>query len=221
VSTRGLVKAYLMEKEGAKRLECQFNPREYTIATSATWHKAPTKGAPKAPTPEFVGANPRTLQLELFFDAWESSHDVGSDLDTLFEWTNPTQKSLSSNQPNPPILVFHWGVKSFFDAYLKQVSAKVTMFRSDGTACRATASTTFEEVPNEAAGQNPSSGGAAGRRTHLLGDGDSLQSIAYAEYGNPALWRGLAEVNGIDDPLRVRAGTRLLIPLLAHAKELS
>ena len=42
--------------------------------------------------------------------------------------------------------------------------------------------------------------------------GDSLASIAYREYGAPAYWRALAEANGIDDPLRLRPGTRLLVP---------
>jgi nucleoid-associated protein YgaU len=45
--------------------------------------------------------------------------------------------------------------------------------------------------------------------------GDSLASVAYAEYGDPAEWRRLADYNGIDDPLRVRAGTVLLLPAAA------
>ena len=38
--------------------------------------------------------------------------------------------------------------------------------------------------------------------------GDTLASVAYAEYGDPTLWRPLAAFNGIDDPLRVPTGQR-------------
>jgi hypothetical protein len=208
-----LTKAFIQPKEGGERLTCSFNPSEYTISKSGNWQKTPARGARSAPTPEFVGANPRTLQMELFFDGWEDgSTNVQANVDTLLDWTNPTKKSIADNKPNPPILVFHWGGNSYFDAYLKQVSAKFTMFRSDGTGVRATASVTLEEVPDEPALQNPTSGGVAGKRTHVVAEGDTLHSIAFGEYGDPALWRGLAAANDVDDPLRIAPGTRLLVP---------
>jgi nucleoid-associated protein YgaU len=69
--------------------------------------------------------------------------------------------------------------------------------------------------------QNPTSGALHTRRSHVLREGDSLHSVAYAEYGDPTLWRGLAAFNGIDDPLRVRAGQSLLIPTAAEAARMS
>ena len=51
--------------------------------------------------------------------------------------------------------------------------------------------------------------------------GDSLHSVAQREYGKPALWRGLAAANGIDDPLRVPVGTSVLIPPREDAENLS
>jgi nucleoid-associated protein YgaU len=47
---------------------------------------------------------------------------------------------------------------------------------------------------------------------HVVRDGDSLQSIAYAMYGDPTRWRSIAEANGIDDPLALRRGSTLSIP---------
>jgi hypothetical protein len=219
-----LKKAFLELKDGSKRLECMFNPREYTVSKSSTWHKTPAKGAKSAPKPEFVGANPRSMQMELFLDAWEASGDVSKAIDTLMDWTTPTHDSLSDNKPNPPIVVFHWGVtaSASFDAYIKQVSAKYTMFEADGTPVRATVNLSLEEVPADPPPKtNPSSGGVAGRRTHLVTGADTLHSIAQAEYGNAALWRGLAELNAIDDPLRVRPGTTLMIPPAIAAAERS
>jgi nucleoid-associated protein YgaU len=42
--------------------------------------------------------------------------------------------------------------------------------------------------------------------------GDTLASVAYAEYGDPNGWRRLAEANDIDDPLRLRDGVVLHVP---------
>ena len=46
--------------------------------------------------------------------------------------------------------------------------------------------------------------------------GDTLQSIAFAEYDDPAEWRRIADSNGIDDPSDLRPGQRLLIPPILH-----
>jgi nucleoid-associated protein YgaU len=48
-------------------------------------------------------------------------------------------------------------------------------------------------------------------------EGDTLQSVAYSELGKAAYWRSIAELNGIDDPMRVPPGRVLLIPTVADA----
>jgi nucleoid-associated protein YgaU len=75
----------------------------------------------------------------------------------------------------------------------------------------------MEEIPQDPQKTNPTSGSEAGRRSHVVAAGDSLHSLAYREYGDPALWRGLADFNSIDDPLRVRPGTRLILPTAEEA----
>ena len=40
----------------------------------------------------------------------------------------------------------------------------------------------------------------------------SRKGIAFREYDDPAQWRRIAEANGIDDPLALQPGRRLLIP---------
>jgi hypothetical protein len=216
----GLTKAVIALKDESQKLTCSFNPKEYTISKSATWHKTPARGAESAPTPEFLGSNPAKMQMELFFDAWETGGDVSKSVQTLFDWTIPTKKSHADNQPNPPIVVFQWGHK-FFDAFIQNVSAKYTMFSPQGTPIRASVNVSFEEVPMETARTNPTSGGVAGKRTHVLTSADTLHSVAWAEYGDASLWRGLAAANDIDDPLRVPVGTSLLIPPATVAAELS
>jgi nucleoid-associated protein YgaU len=52
----------------------------------------------------------------------------------------------------------------------------------------------------------------AARKVHTVVAGDSLASVAWREYGDPTLWRAIAERNGIDDPMRLPAGKTLLVP---------
>jgi hypothetical protein len=202
-------------------LSFRFNPSEYTVAKSSTWNRPTTKGAKKAGRPEFQGTNAQTLQLEIFFDE-SLSKNVAEDIATLFEWLMPTPGSIKKKKPEPPIVHFTWGTNKAlegFQAYLKTVSAKYTMFRPDGTPTRATANITLEEAPADpkAQGQNPTSRAIYGRSVHVLREGDSLTSIAYAEYGDATVWRGIAAFNGIDDPLRVVPGQRILIPTMSEA----
>lgn len=209
---------------GPPELRFAFNPTEYTVAKSGTWTRPPTKGARSASTPEYHGGNPMTLQLEIFFDAWEdAAGDVTRPVKTLLEWTIPTESAHNRGPANPPLLTLEWGRNSTltgFRGFLKSVSAKYTMFRGDGTPVRATATINLEEVPLEKSGTNPTSGSLPGMRSHVMRDGDSLQSLAYSEYGNAALWRAVAAFNGIDDPLRVQPGSRVLLPNPAEAARL-
>jgi hypothetical protein len=218
VSGQGLSKAVIVVKETDAQIPCRFNPSEYTVSKSATWSRTPIRGAETASIPEFVGTNPRTLQLELLFDGWDSGGgDVSGDVEALMECTNPTRKSISDNRPSPPVVLFQWGTKPLFDAYVKSVSARYTMFQSDGTPIRALVTVAFEEIPSQPGRQNPTSGGSAGRRTRLVQAGESLHAIAYQEYRKPTLWRGLALFNGITDPARLRSGTTLIVPPAGEA----
>lgn len=211
-------------------LECQFNPKDMTISKSASWTRTdapnPADGGPAAP--EFKNTGPRSLSMELLFDDWESPQtrpraagDVMRDLETLNTWMSPTPTSVSNHRPAPPIIVLQWGAKRYFECFLKSLTIKFTMFRQDGTPCRATAGCTFEETSEHLPLTNPTSGGIPGRRTRQIGAGDTLHSIAYGEYGDPALWRGLAAFNGIDDPLRVGVGATILVPPREEVEDLS
>src|SRR5215207_384034 len=124
-----------------------------------------------------------------------------------------TEKSAGQKIPSPPLVVLHWGAISSFPAFVTSISAKFTLFNTDGTPIRAVCSVSLEEMPGERfRKQNPTSGSHEVRRVYRTIAGDSLASVAYAEYGDPAAWRPLAAFNEIDDPLRVRTGTVLLLP---------
>lgn len=208
---------------GASELWFHFNPGEYTVDKSSTWTRPQMKGGKQTGKPEFQGANAQTVKMEILFDRYVAS-DVATCISTLIEWVKPTEDSVAKKKPQPPILVFEWGdnpALTSFRAYLKSVSAKFLLFEPDGTPLRATATVTLEEVPIPAPKQNPTSGSIHGRRTRLLAEGDTLASIAWAEYEDPTLWRGIADFNGIDDPLRVRSGQSILIPTADEARRRS
>jgi nucleoid-associated protein YgaU len=217
-------KATLVPDDGSAPLVFRFNPKELSISKSATWNRPTNKGAKHSTKPEFGGVQPQSVQMELFFDDWEGKGNLVHDIEKLIEWLKPTNPSIHQTQkPQPRTLQFHWGAGPLasFKGYLKSVSAKYTMFKPDGTPVRATAQITLEEVPDEPAAQNPTSGAVVGRRTHVVAAGDSLHSVAFREYDDPSLWRGLAVLNSIDDPLRVAPGRRLMLPTADEAAALS
>jgi hypothetical protein len=210
---------------GPTELLFDFNPGEYTIAKSSTWNRPQMKGGKQTGKPEFAGANAQTVQMEMLFDEWMSGEGgVAKSIATLIEWVKPTDDSVKKKKPQPPIVMFEWGdnpAVTSFRGYVKQVQAKFLLFDGSGTPLRGTANVTLEEVPIPPKKQNPTSGAIHGRRTHVVVSGDSLASIAWREYEDPTLWRGLAAFNDIDDPLRVRPGATILLPTADEARRLS
>lgn len=192
----------------------QFNPKEVTISKSAKWERKPTKGSNSAGPPEFTGSEPAKMNLEMFFDAvGPQDGSVVKAVETLLSSCLPTAKTAGTKRPTPPIVVLHWGSTASFPAFITSASAKFTLFSSEGTPIRATCTVQLEEMPGEKfRKQNPTSGSHDVRRVHRMIAGDTLASVAFAEYGDPTTWRALAAFNHIDDPLRVPTGTVLLLP---------
>jgi hypothetical protein len=205
---------------GETEIECMFNPTEYrlTQTVSVTRNRTPsTTGG----TPEFSGTNAMTLTTQLFFDDFAAPEgDVTPKITTLLGWTKPTDSSRNANRPCPPFVGFKWGGNRQLDGFrgfLKNVTVNYTIFRRDGTPVQAKVDVTIEGEQESFGGQNPTSHAANSRRTRTLIEGETLQSIAYGELGKPGYWRAIAELNDIDDPLRLAPGTVLLIPSVADA----
>lgn len=190
----------------------QFNPTDYTVTKTASWRRTSDTASVDAAIPEFLGANPRTLSVNFFVTATEEMPDVAPQLDLLFSCCSPTEATRGQNRPKPPFVLLAWGNSTSFVACVTSVTANYRMFSPEGRCIRASGTVVLEEIPTRQRRQNPTSGGTASRRTHVVGDGDSLTSIAHREYGDPTLWRPLAEANDIDDPLRLPIGRHLRIP---------
>ncbi len=191
----------------------QFNPKEVSIQKSAKWESKPAKQSQKAGPPEFISADACKLTLEMFFDATDTQNDsVLKAVESLFSCCVPTDETAKSKKPMPPIVILHWGSVMSFPGYVTSVNAKYTLFNAQGLPIRATCSVSMQEMPTEPWRQNPTSGSDSVRRSRRLRGGDTLASVAHAEYGDPAMWRSLAVYNRIDDPLRCRPGSLLLLP---------
>jgi hypothetical protein len=214
-------KAYIQPEGGGDKLECWFNPREYTVSKTNDWRAEPVVGT-ALPEAQFGGGNPRELSLDLLFDDSDRPDgDVRPATETLFSFMEP---GASGGGGRPPVLEFHWGSTWTFKSVCRQLSVTYTLFRPDGTPIRADAKLTLLQTEktvdaprtgNRTPGTNPVLIGPGGERSHVVRDGDSLPSIAYAAYGDPTLWRPIAEANDIDDPLRMERGSVLAIPRIA------
>jgi nucleoid-associated protein YgaU len=195
------------------RIELPFNPKEWAITHTAEWKSETTKKS--APPPEFRGPKPAAASVEIFLDESNKAEgDISKTVDRLRKLVAPEENSVSSNKPSAPHVLFEWGKAITFRGYVDSVAVKYTLFRGQGTPIRGTATVAMKEFPLPPPKQNPSSGGRPGFRSHRLVAGDTLASVAYAEYGDPNRWRHLAEHNGIDDPLRVREGQVVRVPPL-------
>jgi hypothetical protein len=193
------------------RIEFSFNPKEWSITRAAEWRSETTKRS--TPPPEFKGPRPASISVEMFLDETEDSNgDISKTVARLFRCVQPEDASVAANKPSAPHVLFQWGDITF-KGYIEQVAVKYTLFRGTGTPVRGLATLTIKEFPSAPGAQNPTSGGEPGNRSHRIGAGDTLASIAYREYGQAAMWRKIADFNpALDDPLRIPDGTVLLIP---------
>lgn len=205
------------EPKGTGTLECMFNPTTYKLSQSVEVDRLTTAANPGG-NAQYIRTSHLTLTMDLFFDDFGSANgDVTPKISTLLKWQQPTEKS--GKRPAPPLLRFEWGNKqlSIIEGVLTSVVVNYTLFRKDGTPVQATVNITIEGVGKVVVLPNPTSHAIDSRRVRTLTEGDSLQSIAYEELGKATYWRAIAELNGIDDPLRLAPGLVLVIPTVADA----
>ncbi|MFJ9712657.1 LysM peptidoglycan-binding domain-containing protein [Streptomyces sp. NPDC101234] len=197
-------------------VEFQFNPSQLELSRSASWYAQRAVGFDRGAQQEFSGADPASLSVEVFLDASASpaSPQVRKKVEQLLSCCEVDPQSLPTNRPSPPWVRFSWGGFSTvqFTAYVESVSAAYSLFSPTGEPLRATCRLSLKEIPTPVKGQNPTSGALSARRVHQVVVGDTLPGLAWREYGNATRWRVIAEANDIDDPMRLRPGSELLLP---------
>ena len=195
-----------------------FNPNKLVFNKSVNWKK---QGAAQRDVPElqFTNAQPRTLNLDLILDTYDTpdveKEDVRKHAKKLFHLTTVEEHG---DKHRPPVCRLSWGsVGVFFQGVLERLEQQFTLFMEDGTPVRATSRCTFKEWRTnyeDLNRQEPMSSDIA--KIRIVKRGETLSGIAAAEYHDPGLWRPIADENAIDDPLSLVPGTVLLIPTLTQ-----
>ncbi|MBW2057783.1 MAG: LysM peptidoglycan-binding domain-containing protein [Deltaproteobacteria bacterium] len=183
-----------------------FNPTEYRLNKANQFAEVAIPGLGTPPL-QFVRGNARTLSMQLFFDTYEQGSDVR-------EHTQKIMKLLEIHRElhAPPVCHFNWG-RLDFAGVLERADQRFTLFLPDGTPVRATVDVSFKEYC-EAQKQAGNLQSADFTKRYVVKRGDTLNRIAHQEYGDPGLWRPIAQENRMDDPLALRPGQVLVIPAL-------
>lgn len=217
-----LVKAKITNLDTKEDVVCMFNPREYTFSKTNSWSENTKKGQNVAEL-EFGGGAPASLSLQLLFDTYESRSSIDLKIpEDVRKYTkglwdmmkiNEKKKKEGSQMGEPPHCQFTWGSLWSFEAVIVSISQKFTLFASDGTPLRAILDVSFKQIRDEGQypRQNPTSGGNPGEHLRVVREGETLVNIAYEEYGDPTVWRHLANVNQLSNPLRLRPGQSLIV----------
>lgn len=199
-----------------KTFNLDFNPAQLQLSRRAQWKSTPAAAVRDGTVPEFMGPEPREMTVEIFLDSSgrPSGKSVLKKVESLLDCCEVTAKSIAAKQPSPPWVVFQWGSFSTarFTAYVSSVNVTYSLFGTTGVPIRATCQVSLHEIPSKTKGQNPTSGALTAQSVHRVVAGDSLQSLAWREYGNASAWRAIAEANGIDDPTRLPTGIELVLP---------
>lgn len=202
-------KATITNIENGENFEVLFNPTEYSMSKTNNWKRITIRESNVA-VPEFLGGNPRELRIQLFFDTYEKHEDVRQHTEKIIRLTYVGKYD---GRRRPPRCMFSWGRFFSFDSVITSLTYKYTMFQQDGTPVRATMDVTFRESEDSSAkhGQQSPPQGIAGHRVVIVRTGDTLQGLAQKEYGNPKLWRLIADCNNLDNPKDLAPGQVLKV----------
>lgn len=199
-----------------KTITALFNPNQITISKNVQWRLKPKPESDTGKT-QFTSGEPATLNLELFFDTYESGTDVRNHTKEIFSLTTVQEHG---ELHRPPLCKIAWGTFDLSDTFdcqwvLTSLNQRFSLFLSDGTPVRATLGCSFRQWRGdeiEAKLLDKKSSDVA--KTRILKSGETLTGIAAEEYNDPAMWRPIAQANQIDNPLVLPVGKVLLIPTL-------
>jgi hypothetical protein len=226
-----LTKAELVVLKGEKttdvkpdeKLQFQFNPETITIKRTSNRGATNVTGAGNTGASSHnSGENAQTEQSmvlkNIVFDTYEQKPSK-SVYDVYIEKLEKFSQ-MDRGKHAQARLAFSFGkfgqnrdernpLKCWLDAF----DVEYTMFLNDGTPVRAKVNLnliigeTPEEQQEHGSGKSPDHA-----KMWTVRRGDTLAAIAHKEYDNPGEWRRIADANGIDDPMSLKPGTKLIVP---------
>jgi nucleoid-associated protein YgaU len=203
-------KGAVSDKDGGGTLTFMFNPA--SLKTSQELKLANRETNQQATVPEYQGTSGVCLTIP---EAWFDTYEKGTSVRT--EYIDKLERLMIYKKETHvvPVVVFVWGkftasseTNPEYVFFLKKLDVEYTMFLPDGTPVRAKVTMALEQLPNPKYDkQSPDHA-----KLRVVKQGDTLQSIAFAEYDDPGEWRRIAASNNIVDPMDLRPGMRLLVP---------
>jgi nucleoid-associated protein YgaU len=196
------------------RVVCQFNPSDFSISKSVKWIYKTVDGK-NVGEPEFGGGEAQDLTVDLLFDSTDTGQDVSKKYAELLKMVeiDESKANTKTRKSEPPECKFQWGKYLSFTGVIKSVGQTFVLFKGDGTPLRAKVKVTFSEIPVKKAGQNPTTR-TESRKIWIVREGETIDWIAYKEYGSPSHWRHIAITNNLDNPMDLKPGQALkLVPL--------
>lgn len=196
-----------------EKIALKFNPTEYQLQKTNTFQEVPIPGL-ESPPVQFVRGAAERLSVELLADTTDTLEDVRQ------KYVDPVRGLLKIDGSfhAPPIVRFVWdeaGAEKVFVAVLESLATTFVLFGEDGTPLRARMSLSFKEYRTIGAQlkelnlQSPDV-----EKSYVVRVGDTLASIAFQAFKDPALWREIAQANDLTDPRRLTPGMTLTIPRL-------
>jgi hypothetical protein len=191
-----------------KTVEVLFNPTEYGIDEGASYAELPAPGL-KTPILQFVRGEASMLNLELFLDGTTKRLPVDGDLDTLRAFVR-IDKDLHA----PPVCRFEWG-KVAFQGVVTSFREKYQLFAEDGGLLRVRVTMSIKSyVAAEVQLREMQRSSPDRTRVRVVREGETIAQLAEEAYGNPGLWRVIAEANDIDRPRFLSVGRALRLPAI-------
>jgi nucleoid-associated protein YgaU len=213
-ATQGKAQIINLDDPNRETIDCLFNPTEYTFTKTNKWNPTAAIGL-NVPELEFGGGESMTLTMQLFFDTYASGGDVRDKTNRIWRlmYIREDLTDMTSGKGRPPLVEFHWGETWSFQAVITSITQKFTLFRDNGTPVRATLDITFRQAKEEGKypGQNPTTIGKSGYKQRLIKEGDTIDWIAFEEYGDSTMWRLIADTNNMDNPQKLKPGQLIAI----------
>lgn len=194
-------------------IEILYYPTEYSMEKSNTFSEISVPGL-EAPYIQYSKGNSGSVSMEVFYDTYGEGENIKDVRDYSSQLSDLLKIDPDLHAPPPLSLI--WGMPQTepFTCVLEKVSTKYTMFSSDGIPVRARLNITLKEFKTALNTREQGKQSPDKTKTYVTKRGDSLWLIANEKYGDPSMWRPIADKNKIKNPRFLEPGIELLIPPL-------
>ncbi len=214
--TRGLEGGSFFDPSDADAIfHVLYNPSEYSLDSRNQFSDIPVRGM-NSPLLQYCRGSLRSLELSLFLDTYASGPEEQRQTDVRSVYLRKLERlqEIDGELHRPPMCKVVWGTLDF-TGFLVSMAKRFTLFLNDGTPVRAHVSLRFEEAVSATEQLEQIRFASPDKlKEYTVVEGDTIWEIAARAYGDPGLWRPIADANDIDDPRSVPAGLTLLIPAL-------